>query len=81
MTTTTDIQSQALYDGLSIEPGALRAVEGDAWPILRFTYTSSGGEADDVTVNFIGTPDMLDRMRKLLKDSVRIAISHAREDS
>lgn len=65
-----------LYDTISIESGAMRVAEGGSWPILKFSFTSSGN-SNPTTVHFVGTPEMMNSLKRLVQDSVRLAISHS----
>jgi hypothetical protein len=68
-----------LFDQVSIESGALKVTttSGDRkFPLLRFMFSSTG-PADPLEAIFIGSPLVLDDMRRLLRDAVRLAIRHA----
>lgn len=67
-----------LFDNVTIEAGAIRVVDAKSFPLLRFHFTSTG-PAEPLQVVFVGTPLVLDGMRRLLRDSVRLAVRHANE--
>jgi hypothetical protein len=72
------VDDSKLFDQVSIDSGALKVGTDHTFPILRFMFTSTG-PADPQEVVFVGPPLVLDGLRRLLRDAVRLAIRHANE--
>lgn len=70
------VDETLLYDNVKIESGAM-TVEGKTFPLLKFTFSTSNESNPPIPILFVGTPSVLDNIRRLLRDAVRIAIAHA----
>jgi hypothetical protein len=73
------VNTQALFDSIAIEPGAMRVGDGRSFPLLKFKFSTSGEEGNESVIHFVGTPLMLDDMRRLLRDAVQEAIRYSRQ--
>lgn len=71
--------THALFDSIAVESGAMRVSDGRSFPLLKFKFSVSGDDESEQVVHFVGTPIMLDDMRRLLRDAVREAIRYSRE--
>jgi len=76
----SDLNQNVMFDQVTIESGALKVGEEHRFPILRFNFTSTG-PAEPQEIVFVGSPTVLDNLRRLLRDAVRLAIRHASEGS
>jgi hypothetical protein len=72
------VDEKIMFDQVTIEAGAISVGTEHRFPILRFVYTSSG-PAEPQEIIFVGPPLVLDNMRRLLRDAVRLAIRHSNE--